>query len=45
MQVMPPHDAGLTRTIILGVAIIALVLAVGLMNIFGSGYDFKLSGP
>ena len=35
----------LTRRVILGVAFIALVLAVGLMNVFGSGLDFKLSGP
>ena len=35
----------ITRRVMLGGSIIALVLAVGLMNVFGSGFDFKLSGP
>jgi hypothetical protein len=35
----------ITRRVIVGLSIFALILAVGLMNVFGSGFDFKLSGP
>jgi hypothetical protein len=34
-----------TRRILVGLSIVVLMLAVGLMNVFGSGLDFKLSGP
>lgn len=35
----------LTRRVIVGLSILVLILAVGLMNAFGSCFDFKLSGP
>ena len=35
----------ITRRVIVGLSVFALILAVGLMNVFGSGFDFKLSGP
>lgn len=35
----------IARTVLVGISILVLVLAIGLMNVFGSGLDFKLSGP
>jgi len=35
----------ITRRVVVGLSISVLILAVGLMNVFGSGFDFKLSGP
>jgi hypothetical protein len=35
----------ITRRVVVGLSIFVLILAVGLMNVFGSGFDFKLSGP
>jgi hypothetical protein len=35
----------ITRRVVVGLSILVLILAVGLMNVFGSGFDFKLSGP
>ena len=35
----------IARRVIVGLSIAALILAGGLMNVFGSGFDFKLSGP
>ena len=35
----------ITRRVIVGLSIFALILAFGLMNLFGSCFDFKLSGP
>jgi hypothetical protein len=42
-----PRRASLviTRRVVVGLSILVLILAVGLMNVFGSGFDFKLSGP
>lgn len=33
------------RRVLIGLSILVLVLAVCLMNVFGSCFDFKLSGP
>lgn len=35
----------IARRVVVGLSVMALVLAVGLMNVFGSCFDFKLSGP
>lgn len=35
----------IARRVVIGISILVLVLSVGLMNVFGSGFDFKLSGP
>jgi hypothetical protein len=35
----------ITRRVVVGLSIFVLILAVGLLNVFGSGFDFKLSGP
>lgn len=35
----------IARLVVVGLSVMALILAVGLMNVFGSCFDFKLSGP
>ena len=34
-----------TRRVVVALSILVLILAVGLMNVFGSLFAFKLSGP
>lgn len=35
----------ITRRVVVGLSILMLILAFGLMNVFASGFDFKRSGP
>ena len=35
----------IARRVVVGLSIMVLILAVGLMHVFGSSFDFKLSGP